>query len=47
MQELLLWMVLVWQITHDSPSFLPAKLSRYTVCFNEHTSTYVALQLKT
>ena len=28
---LILWMVLVWQITDDLPNFLPAKLPRYTV----------------
>ena len=29
--QVLVWMVLVWQITDDSPNFLPAKLFCYTV----------------
>ena len=41
-------MVLVWQITDDSPNlpnFLPAKLSCYTVCYIFEVAILGVLQL--
>jgi len=35
-----IWMVLVWRIKNDSPNFLPAKLSSYTVSHYNSTNAF-------
>ena len=36
LQLYVIWMVLVLRIADDLPNFLPAKLSRYTICTAAH-----------